>query len=204
MNMGKEKMKKAGVAMATVAFLIGMILGYVINWAITTSEKIKEFEAGENILQNSGFETQIAEEPAYWFKAYIPADNVTIEWDNEVKYTGERSVSIQSTHIYEETVNNNWAQTINVVPIDRTVKLSGYAKTIDAESVVMVVQCWDDSSNLEGFATTQGTYNISGTTEWTQYSTSLRVPKETESITIRLVLTGTGQVWFDDVTLVVI
>jgi len=67
----------------------------------------------------------------------------------------------------------------------------------------MVIQCWDENSNLVGFGTTQSETNITGTNDWTQYTASVKVPAETESIIIRLTLTGTGQVWFDDVTLVV-
>jgi len=202
--MAKEKKKKTSALVIAIAFILGLILGYAISETIQTPEEVKEFETGENILQNSGFENEIEGEPAYWYKAYIAADNLTITWDNDIAYTGERSVSINNTHIYDEKVCNNWAQTINTVPIGRIVELSGYAKTTDAESVVMVIQCWDKDSNMVGFATTQSDGNISGTTEWTKYNTSLTIPEETQSIIIRLVLTGTGQVWFDDVSLVVI
>ena len=76
-----------------------------------------------------------------------------------------------------------------------------YAKTVDAESVVMVIQCWDTNSEMVGFGTTQSSAAINGTTDWTQYSATVKVPTETQKIVIRLALTGTGQVWFDDITL---
>lgn len=39
--------------------------------------------------------------------------------------------------------------------------------------------------------------------DWIQYNASVFVPNDTNSIIIRLVLTGTGKVWFDDVKLIV-
>ena len=200
--MGNEKSKKTSVVLITIAFLLGLILGYVVGNITETKERY-QFETGENILLNSGFEDEIENSPAYWYKAMIPADNLTMYWDSEVAYSGSRSVSINNTHVYDEVVCNNWAQTINIVPLDRIIELSGRVKTIDAESVVMVIQCWDENYNLVGFGSTQFEINITGTNNWTQYTASVKVPTETESIIVRLALNGTGQVWFNDVTLLV-
>jgi hypothetical protein len=199
---GNEKNKKASVVLIAIAFILGLILGYVVVNITETKERY-QFETGENILLNSGFEDEIEDSPAYWYKAMIPADNLTMYWDSEVAYSGSRSVSINNTHVYDEVVCNNWAQTINIVPLDKIIELSGRVKTIDAESVVMVIQCWDKNYNLVGFGSTQSETNITGTNDWAQYTASVKVPVETEFIIIRLVLTGTGQVWFDDVTLLV-
>ena len=148
--MGKEISKKASVMLFAIVFIIGLALGYVIKDTTQTIERY-QFESGENILLNSGFEDEIEDNPAYWYKAMIPADNLTMSWDNEVAYNGSRSVSINNTHIYDEVVCNNWAQTINIVPLDRIIELSGWVKTVDAESVVMVIQCWDKNNNMVGF-----------------------------------------------------
>jgi hypothetical protein len=198
--MEKENMKKTSVLLVTIAFVLGLILGYGIN-EITKSEY--QFATGENILQNSDFESEIENLPVYWFKAHIPADNLTMELDNSVSYSGSRSVSISNTNIYDEEVSNNWAQTIDNVPIDKTVELTGWLRTVDAESVVMVIQCWDENDEMVGFGTTQTEGNITGSSDWTQYTASVNIPSETEKIIVRLALTGTGQVWFDDVTLVI-
>jgi len=206
--MKKEKMNKASVVVIAIAFILGLVIGYAISNTNEAPEKTRQFQTGENILQNSGFESEIEGEPANWFKAYIPEDDITMAWDDETTYSESKSASIHkisNTDINNELVNNNWAQDIHIIPIGRDIELSGYIKTVDVgdDSVVMVIQCWDENFNIVGFATTQGIYNISGTTDWTQYITSLKVPEETHQITIRLVLVGTGQVWFDDVALVI-
>lgn len=200
--MPQEERKKACVAIIIIAFILGLVIGYVANDIIITKERYT-FEGGENILKNSGFEGVTEERPAYWYQAIIPAENLTMTYENEEVYNGNRSVNIKNNHIYDEEVSNNWAQTIRIVPLDRIVELSGWVKTIDAESVVMVIQCWDEDNKLIGFGSTQSDITINGTTDWTEYSASVKVPIDTESVIVRLVLTGTGQVWFDDVTLVV-
>ena len=196
----KEKGNKVSIALIAIAFLIGLVVGYLLYGTINT---IPQFETGENLIFNSDFESEIDGEPTYWFKAWVPVDNLTMAWDNTFKHGGSRSLSISNTHDYEETVCNNWAQTINKVPIDQIVELSGWVRTIDAESVVMVIQCWDKNNNMVGFGTTQSTTNITGITDWKQYTASVKVPNDTDNIIVRLVLTGKGQVWFDDVILVV-
>jgi len=201
--MAKEKMKKASIVLIVIAFILGFALGYVANYNTETTV-IQQFESGENILLNSGFENEIEEEPTYWYKAMIYADNLSMTLDDSVYYNGSKSASIYNTHVYDVNVSNNWAQTINVVPVDRIIELSGWIKTIDAESVVMAIQCWDDNNNMVGFGTTQTQNIINGTNDWKMYNTSVLVPSNTESIIVRLALTGTGQVWFDDVTLVLV
>ena len=198
----KKEMKGTLVISVVISFILGLTAGYIVFSSAETADSI-EFIAGENILYNSDFESEIESEPAYWYKAMIEADNLSLSWDDEEYYSGSRSVCISNTHEYEEVVCNNWAQTINQVPIDRIVEITGWIKTIDAESVVMVIQCWDENHNMVGFGSTQSTINITGTTDWQQYTASVRVPNDTQSIIVRLVLTGKGQVWFDDVTLVI-
>ena len=121
--------------------------------------------------------------------------------DDEIKYSGDKSISISNTHVYEEEVNNNWAQTIYNVPVGRIVELSGWIKTNDSEGVAMVIQCWDEDYGMVGFGSTQYETNITGTNDWQMYKASLNIPKNTDKITVRLVLAGIGQVWFDDVQL---
>ena len=200
--MGKEKPTKKTVLFVVIAFILGAVVGYTLH-NITQTGTAYSFEAGENILQNSGFEYGSENEPNYWYPAIVPVDNLTTSWDNEIKYNGSRSVYINNTHIYDETVCNNWAQTINKVPKDRTVELSGWAKTTDAESVVMVIQCWNVLGGMVDFGTTQTATEIKGTNDWQMYNASVYVPNDTSNIVVRLTLTGTGQVWFDDVKLIV-
>ena len=198
--MGKEKTTKNAAIFIVIAFIVGAVVGYIAHDLISPTY---QFEVGENILQNSGFEEGLEDEPLYWSQAILPADNLTMSWDSEIKYNGSRSVSINNTHIYNETVCNNWCQNGKTIPRGHTVELSGWVKTIDAESVVMAMSCLDKNQESVAFGTTQATYTINGTTDWQMYTADVFVPFETETIRVMLVLTGTGQVWFDDVTLII-
>ena len=198
--LNEQKRKKVGVAII-IAFVLGLIFGYVANEMINNRNQTF-FESGLNIIYNSDFEDG-ADSPDYWVKASIPVDNLTMTIDDEVVQSGNRSVSINNTHIYDEVVSNNWYQRASVVPKNQRIELSGWIKTIDAESVVMVIRCEDKESELVGFATTQTKSEINGTNDWNKHTTNLIVPSDTEQIRVLLALTGTGQVWFDEVTLVV-
>lgn len=199
--MPEKKRKKVDVAIIIIAFFLGLILGYTANEMINTRDQTY-YESGLIIIYNSGFE-EGADNPEYWVKASIPVDNLTMTIDDEVVHSGNRSVSINNTHIYGEVVSNNWYQRASAVPKNQRIELSGWIKTIDAESVVMVIRCEDKNAVLVGFATTQTKSEINGTNDWKKHTTSLIVPSDTEQIRVLLALTGTGQVWFDDVTLVV-
>ena len=200
--MGKEKPTKKTVLFVVIAFILGVVVGYTLH-NITQTRTAYSFEVGENILQNSGFEYGSENEPNYWYPAIVPVDNLTMSWDNEIKYNGSRSVYINNTHIYDKTVCNNWAQTINKVPKERTVELSGWIKTTNAENVVMVIQCWNILGGMVAFGTTQTATEINGTNDWQMYNALVYVPNDTSNIVVRLTLTGIGQVWFDDVRLIV-
>ena len=160
-------------------------------------------DKGENILLNSGFEEGKNDELLYWFQAIIPDDNLTMLWDKTVFYNGSYSVGINNTHIYDNDTCNNWAQEIDEVPIGRIIELSGWVKTIESEDVAMVIQCWDDENNIVGFGTTEVSNNINGTNDWNEYNASVFVPIKTKKIIVRLALCDTGEVWFDDVKLIV-
>jgi len=154
--MVKEKISKIAAVLIVVAFIIGAAVGYLIK---DTTQTTHEFGTGENILKNSGFEDGTGTETTYWYKAYIYTENLSMNWDDAEKYSGEKSVSIYNIHNYSEEVSNNWAQTISLFPVDKTLELSGWVKTVDAENVVMVIQCWGKDNNLTGFGTTQTAYN---------------------------------------------
>jgi len=158
---------------------------------------------GENILLNSGFEEGSNDMPLSWFKADVPADNLTMLWDDTITNNGSRSVGIKNYHNYINDTCNNWAQEIDEIPIGRTIEISGWIKTIDSEDVGMVIQCLDEEYNFVGFGSTETFSQINGTNEWDLYNASVFVPIKTKMIVIRLFLCGIGEAWFDDVKLIV-
>lgn len=151
-----------------------------------------------NLLKNSGFEEGTGDAPLYWYKAMVPAIGLELSWDSEEKHSGNHSVSISNTHTYYMTVSNNWAQNIENISIGEDLELEGWIKMIDAENVNICIQCWSEDSEMLAIESTQ---TLSGTKDWKKYDASITVPSGTTTITVRAALTGTGQVWFDDITL---
>ena len=71
-DLSKEKKAKNAAIFIVVAFLVGATVGYIANDLITPEY---QFEVGENILQDSGFEEGSEDVPMYWHQAIIPAEN---------------------------------------------------------------------------------------------------------------------------------
>lgn len=88
--------------------------------------------------------------------------------------------------------------------LGKTVKMTGYVKSNKVRSwagLWMRVNYYDTAvlsfDNMQKRA-------IKGTTDWTKYEVVLFVPMEATSISYGVLLNGTGQIWFKDVTLEVV
>jgi len=122
------------------------------------------------------------------------------------------SAYIHGIDIYNDSVISNWNQAINdtnIIPYGKDLILSCWIKTVDAEDVIMMIQCWDSTEikpdNLIKYQSSKSYGAINGTIIWEKYSIKLvDVPEKTKAITVRLGLTGTGEVWFDDAELFVV
>jgi uncharacterized protein (TIGR03067 family) len=135
--------------------------------------------------------------------AELPADGLRMWRAREGAHSGEACLAIANTHQYEKEVCNNWAQELEDVPLGKTIRLSAYVKTAGADNVNLCIQCWDKSGQkMLAFASSPV---LRGDHPWTLVSTTpVEVPPDTASIMVRAVLTGQGQVWFDDLSLVVV
>ncbi|WP_281636265.1 hypothetical protein [Flavobacterium marginilacus] len=88
--------------------------------------------------------------------------------------------------------------------LGKTIKMSGYVKSKQVKSWAglwmrvdyyrTAVLAFDNMQNR----------SIKGTTDWKKYEIVLFVPKEATSISYGVLLDGTGQIWFKDVTLEVV
>ncbi len=159
-------------------------------------------EAGANLMANPGAEdvdTKVPSDPAVWFKAHIPAEGLVMLRITAGARAGNAALHIANTHRYDQAVSNNWAQAIPFDLEGRIVRLSGWVKTEEAESVTLCVQGFTDLVNMSSFGSTEV---IKGTQGWTRVETKpVRIGKGVTTTTVRAVLTGTGKVWFDDLVL---
>lgn len=160
------------------------------------------------LLVGGGFESQSTFEktPGDWYPTVVPhtKEYVDFEWDDEVAYSGDRSVSITIAPSHpDERIAYNWTKTIDGCEVGTTYELSGWVKAEDLSGPAWIcIQCWDEAkSKMLGFDTTQADYPITGTVDWTQVGTVFTVPTGTAEVRIRAGLAtpenSGGRVWFD-------
>jgi len=186
----------------------------------------KTYKKGVNLLKDPGFEDIKSIVQETWGMAgYTTTNHTYIYYNNEfqgakienntfifhngIKYNGSMSAYIKGVDIYNESVISNWNQKIidtSIIPYGEDLILSCWIKTVDAGDVILMIQCWNSTEinfkNLIKYQSSTSYGKINGTIIWEKYSIKLvDVPGETKAITVRLGLTGTGEVWFDDVEL---
>ena len=175
-----------------------LVLILTIMIMLIASNCIAEQKA--NVLLNGGAEEGKTNLPSLWSKACVPAEGLKMYRDTENVHSGKYSLAISNTHKYEKTVCNNWAQNLQNVSAGSVINVSAYIKTETADSVNVCIQCWDlESGKMLAFTSTN---ILRGDSNWIFLeSTPVLVPTGTAKITVRAVLTGTGKVWFDDISI---
>ena len=158
---------------------------------------------------NSDFEVNPEQygNPNAWFATRIPQtkEYVHFAWDSTEHHSGSYSVSIaiDSTHS-QDLIAYNWTRTFADFIIDKQYSISGWIKTMNLnETAWIVVQCWNAEKKMIGFATTQNSHPVQGTTDWTLVKTDFTVPDGTKEVRIRAGIASLknngGKVWFDDI-----
>ncbi len=154
------------------------------------------------LIPNGGaeeLEDKSRDVPAAWFKAHIPADGLDMRRVEDARRTGKAALLIANTHEYPQSVANNWSQSVPYDLTGRTVRLSAWVKTEDAQKVNICIQGFSDMQTMTSFGSSEV---LSGTRDWTRVETSpVRITPSVTTAIVRVVLTGTGKAWFDDVTL---
>ncbi|HEX8522855.1 MAG TPA: DNRLRE domain-containing protein [Tepidisphaeraceae bacterium] len=150
------------------------------------------------LLNNGGAEQGKKGEPSLWSAASVPADGLKLARDEQEKHSGSYSLMIENRHTYDQQVSNNWAQDINTPPTGKSLRLSGWIKTADADAANICLQCWDTTG--EKLLAIASTSVVKGDQDWTRLTTRpVAVPQATAVITVRAALTGKGKAWFDDI-----
>ena len=164
---------------------------------------------GGNMVANQGFENVEPNGiPTRWALFVQPVEDTVSEKpfgrvDTGTKYSGERSVMLCTPVAYPQEPYNNWSQNIITAAGERTVRISGHIKTQKAEQGAAVwIQCWRKHPlGVCAFATTETLAPLAGDHDWVAVQAEVEAPAETEFLTVRCVLKGSGTAWFDDLSL---
>ena len=95
-----------------------------------------------------------------------------------------------------------WSQTIYVPDIDnyrgRTVRMSGWVKTENvSERLEPILQSYIGWYKLIAWGSMVNDYSLKGTRDWTPFSVTCVIPKETEYLRTGFTFHGSGKVWID-------
>ncbi|MBI1306984.1 MAG: hypothetical protein GC181_10320 [Bacteroidetes bacterium] len=85
----------------------------------------------------------------------------------------------------------------------KRVRMSGYIKAADVKGWAGLWLRVDSEGgktlSFDNMHDGKTDRSISGTSEWTKYEVVLDVPKEAAKLAYGVLLSGTGQIWFDDI-----
>ena len=158
---------------------------------------------GSELLLNGGAEQGKGELPSAWHEAKVAAPGLKMWRDGGQPHAGKWSLAIRNTHDYPEPVSNNWAQSLQAVPVGKTIVVAASLRAEDADAANVCVQCWDPSG--QKLLALGSTPVIRGDQGWTRLKGQpLVVPEGTASVTVRAALTGKGAAWFDDIAVEVV
>ncbi|WP_026808548.1 S41 family peptidase [Arenibacter latericius] len=153
-------------------------------------------QAQEPEKYNLGFEkqsenTSLSDGWVKWGNYELTIDSITHSGDKSGKITSDQTGSSFGSIAYKIPANY----------LGKTIQLDGYMKTKNVENgfAGLLLRVDGNGSSL-AFDNMQN-QNVTGTRDWQKYTISLNYPEEAENIFIAGILSGKGEVWFDDFTL---
>ena len=128
------------------------------------------------------------------------ATDYAIEIDHSVVRGGHSSLSIQA----KVPKPSNSRSLTQIIKADsyrgKRVRLSGYLKTREVSESSSLWLRIDGPTAAQGYDV-MDRRPVTGTTEWTKYELTLDVPESAMRLAFGALLTGSGQIWVDDLTL---
>ncbi len=154
----------------------------------------------ENLLKNPGFEVHINEEPQHWVPFVQPKEGAVGKLSTQAQQ-GDYAVMLHTPTDYEKEPVNNWSQNLLQPLSGKVLHVSAWIRTEEATEAAVWIQCWRKNPwGVLKYMSSSETVPRFGTQDWDEVAFTVTVPKETDFITLRCVLLGTGTAWFDDLS----
>jgi hypothetical protein len=190
-----EALKFSKLVVAVTLFLI-------IFYACEKKDDPQELLANGNVESGLGV-------PNAWVQAPTQTE-FTLAWTDQESSSPENSLLI-SRNTLNITEFSYWCQTIyDNIPIGKTVTLKVKIKgNLTGDGVSIAIRGDDESAPVQ-FVTTEyfpknpGSFNITGTFDWKEYSIQLpKIDTSVKSLLVYLIYlpNTTGNVYFDDISL---
>jgi hypothetical protein len=155
-------------------------------------------EEPKNLLKNPGAEAANGERVDSWGPIAVPRDaNASISRTTKQAHSGKAS-------LFGEVKGGDgfvqWVQNVDEFPRGSKMRLTGFIKSKGKIQAHIMFQAFDDANKLIAVAGSEPM--IDGTRDWTDVRTRVTdIPSEAKTIIVRLVVSGKGQAWFDDLAL---
>jgi len=143
--------------------------------------------------------------PTGWFKAGDKPNSYNMGIDKGAGRDGKNAATIKSI---EKNIKGFGTLMQNCQPgkfLGKRVRMAGYMKTKDVSGWAgfwLRIDTKEREKNMP-FDDMHGSKNdrsVKGTTDWAKYEIVLDVPLSAEQFAYGALLSGTGQLWFDDIT----
>lgn len=143
--------------------------------------------------------------PNGWFVAGLDPENYEIGLAKNAGYEGKNSASIKSLLENSDGFGTLMQLCSPEKYFGKQIKMTGYIKS---ENVKGWAGFWlrvdgHEKGEVLSFDNMQDRA-VSGTSEWKKYEILLPVPSDAYRIAFGALLSGTGQIWFDDITFEVV
>lgn len=145
-----------------------------------------------------------AKPPKGWFMAGANPEMYEAAIDTTAPHSGTKCAHMYNSKPINKSGSCAWGTLMQQVSpkqyLDKRLRISLWVRTENVQWVApwMRVDGQDNESSL-GFDN-MCNRQIKGTTDWTQYSMVLDVPKESTNIAFGIMLGGKGDLWMDDVS----
>ena len=152
----------------------------------------------QNVASILGFENNVRAGfyPVGWGGS---ADSIFV--DDQVIHGGRYSVRIQR----DSASSGSFSTVMVSLPIDftgKTIEWRGFVKTQALAGAAALWMREDSSSGMVAFASTEG-LNVTGDTDWKEYSISVPITSAGRTLSVGFLTTGPGKAWADDLQILV-
>jgi hypothetical protein len=157
-------------------------------------------EEPKNLLKNPGAERAKGDRVDAWGAIAVPRDaNASLSRTTKEAHSGKASLlgDVKGGDGFVQ-----WVQNVEEFPRGSNLRLSGFIKSKGKVQAHMMFQAFDDANKLIAVGGSEPM--IEGTRDWTKVRTQVTdIPSGAKMVIVRLVVSGKGQAWFDDLTLAV-
>ncbi|QXV66153.1 alpha/beta fold hydrolase [Mucilaginibacter sp. 21P] len=150
-------------------------------------------------MYNFGFEsrTEGKELPDKWFD-FHKSDKYKLAQVSDEKQGGKSSVLIQQVVPGDERSFGSVAEKIPAKFIGKTITFKAWMKIADVKDAAMLIIRIDNAIPRMSAYKNNYDQKINGTRDWAEYSVTVDIPIDAQTIYVAAVLNGPGKLWMDD------